>query len=472
MANPGRPRGLRGKATAKRKSAQIARPARPGEGMKLHNIETTLPVGRRARPAWPAIAVALTGVAGCAGPPDAARGAIELQLVGQAPSGSTYRLRHAHIIVTGADTSRVWDTEDAPDRTSLSDDVPVGDYTATLAPGWDLERLDGGSATPVEARLISTNPAAFVVTAQHRTTVPLRFHVDTEDIDLSQGYDVVVTVEESKPQLIIVSDENNFFDGGRLRVYAGDADGDAAPLRTIGGPATTLRVPQGVTVANNEIIVCDDETRAVDFFPVAASGDVVPTRQITGDALDDSGCLDVAVVGDELYVLGFDALHVFPLGASGEVSPRRSVTDISSARFLSVDRDALYISSSDGDVVSYALPLAAGATPVRTLTSQCPGGVAAGEGELVVGDLCDHLINTYAATADGEAAPLRVLAGSRTRIDGPFQMQRFRGDLYVADVFAQQVLIFPDTATGNVVPARTLRGPHTGLAFPHGVVVR
>ena len=193
-----------------------------------------------------------------------------------------YRLRHAVITVTGAGVSRIWNTEDDPSRTSLSENVPAQDYAAALAPGWNLERIDGASATPVAAALASANPAPFTVMPHQRTTVPLRFHVDADVVDMSQGYDIVLTVEESPPQLIIVGNIDDDFESGRITVHQARASGDAAPLRTIAGPLTTLVFPIVITVTDDEIIVCDGNTNAIDVFPINASGNVAPIRQIVG----------------------------------------------------------------------------------------------------------------------------------------------------------------------------------------------
>ena len=73
----------------------------------------------------------------------------------------------------------------------------TGDYSALLGPGWHLERIDGSTATPVVATLISENPVAFTVMAHQRTDVPVRFRVDTEVVDMTQGYDIVLTIEET-----------------------------------------------------------------------------------------------------------------------------------------------------------------------------------------------------------------------------------------------------------------------------------
>jgi cysteine-rich repeat protein len=56
--------------------------------------------------------------------------------------------------------------------------------------------VEGASTTAVPAELKSNNPVQFTVAEHQRTTVPLRFRVFGEDIDLSQGYDIVIDIEE------------------------------------------------------------------------------------------------------------------------------------------------------------------------------------------------------------------------------------------------------------------------------------
>jgi hypothetical protein len=106
-----------------------------------------------------------------------------------------YRLRNAIITVDGP-SSVVFNTDDDLTRTSLSANVMTGNYEAMVQSGWHLERIDGPSATPVEATLVSENPTVFIVAEHQRTTVPLRFRVQGSVVDMTQGYDIVVTIEE------------------------------------------------------------------------------------------------------------------------------------------------------------------------------------------------------------------------------------------------------------------------------------
>jgi len=74
---------------------------------------------------------------------------------------------------------------------------------------------------------------------------------------------------------------------------------DVAPLPTIAGASTTPSFPVGVAVTEDEIIVCDQRTGAIDVFPINASGDVAPIRQIVGFETEIGPCNDVAVVNGE-----------------------------------------------------------------------------------------------------------------------------------------------------------------------------
>jgi hypothetical protein len=416
----------------------------------------------------------LGAIPSCGAPGEPAQGTVAVNLVGQAPSGAVYRLRHAVITVTGPDLTRIWNTDDDPDRTSLSANVLAGEYSASVAPGWQLERIEGMSATPVVAQLVSDNPVSFLVSPQARTTVPLRFHVDTDVVDLSQGYDIVITVEESSsPQIIVVTNVNNF-QSGSITVHAGNANGDVAPLRTIEGPLTTLLFPGGVTVTDDEIVVCDAGIGAIDFFPINASGNVAPTRQIVGLDSGVAGCVDVAVYNGDVYVAQLDDILVFPITANGDATPTHRISGFSLGEFFAIDRGELYMTDwNAGEVEVFSLPLTDDAAPTRSISSRCPLGITTGDGELFVSDGCAFFgaINVYPETASGEVTPLRTLGGDLTGMEAPEQIKRFKGQLYMADIDVDRVFIYADTAAGNVPPVRSIGGSHTGIVTPIGIAV-
>jgi DNA-binding beta-propeller fold protein YncE len=112
-----------------------------------------------------------------------------------------------------------------------------------------------------------------------------------------------------------------------VSVYDGDANGDAAPLRTIQGPTSQLDWPMGVAVdeVNNEIIVANNGDNSVLIFARPARGDARPRRVIRGPLTGIKGPMGIAIAKDEIWVANFGdhTALVFPRLAAGNVAPRR-----------------------------------------------------------------------------------------------------------------------------------------------------
>jgi hypothetical protein len=419
--------------------------------------------------------LAMLGSAGCLAVEDDQLGTIGLELVGQAPSGAVYRLRDAVITVQGPTTTTIWNTEDAPDRTSLSESVVVGDYAASVQAGWRLERLDGSMATPVAAQLASDNPVLFTVTPLQRTNVPLQFRVNAEVLDMSQGYDIVVSVEESLPLLAVTS---ALFDGSGalpgVGVFAASANGNVSPIRAISGFVSGLLSPTGVAVAGDQLIVADRPLSVINFYPITATGEVTPTRQIGGGLTGLSSPLALAVFEGEIYVAQSGGpVVVFPLSGTGDISPSRMLFPPGSMQSLAVDRGRLYVLSSSAIMV-YPTTAAGFPQPERTIFPGnvfCARGILVRGDEIFVTDGCGAGVSVYPATADGFVSPLRVIAGGRTGLDNPAGIARFGDELYVSGAFPSSVRVFPIQASGDVFPTRAITGAQTDLTFPHGVFV-
>jgi len=69
-----------------------------------------------------------------------------------------------------------------------------------------------------------------------------------------------------------------------ITVYAEDAKGDAAPVRTIQGPKTQFNWPTGLALdlALDELYVANDGGSSILVFDASASGDIAPLRVIKG----------------------------------------------------------------------------------------------------------------------------------------------------------------------------------------------
>jgi DNA-binding beta-propeller fold protein YncE len=82
-------------------------------------------------------------------------------------------------------------------------------------------------------------------------------------------------------------------------------------------------------------------------------------------------------------------------------------------------------------------------------------------------------LNIYARAASGNAAPLRVIKGPRTRLNWPSHVaiHEERGEIFVANDADDAVLVFRTSDSGDVAPTRMIKGRRTRMKNPTGVAV-
>lgn len=91
--------------------------------------------------------------------------------------------------------------------------------------------------------------------------------------------------------------------------------------------------------------------------------------------------------------------------------------------------------------------------------------------EIVVPQQFGQAILIFKGSARGEAPPIRVIQGSRTRITA---MDRLAVDPYNNEIYVPEgdrVLVFDREANGNVAPKRILGGPNTGFTAAGSVAI-
>ena len=83
--------------------------------------------------------------------------------------------------------------------------------------------------------------------------------------------------------------------------------------------------------------------------------------------------------------------------------------------------------------------------------------------EILVPGWYNFSILTFAADADGDAAPVRQIMGPRTQMQNPqaLAIDAVHGEIFVPQ--GRRILVFDRDADGDVAPIRTLEGPDTGL---------
>jgi len=147
---------------------------------------------------------------------------------------------------------------------------------------------------------------------------------------------------DSKNKLLFVNNWGSFTtesmtSGGRsdsasITIYAMDAQGDTAPLRTIQGPKTQLEWPGTMAFDpdSGDLYVANDNGQSLLVFHGRNdNGDVVPSRIITGNktGLSYPVGLTIDTKNKELWAvnLGNSSVTVYPLDANGNVPPVRKI---------------------------------------------------------------------------------------------------------------------------------------------------
>jgi len=228
---------------------------------------------------------------------------------------------------------------------------------------------------------------------------------------------------------------------------------DEAPTRVLGGAATGLSAPRGVTYDTNGILyvagssmttlngynppnTCPNGNEAPDFTDiVATSGFGVATAPSGNVSVACHGCATAILSGNQRRPDApstFDAVMTFAPGASGS-------------------------------------PVATLAGASTQLAS--PEGIAYDSvGNLYVANFTTSTINVYfPAHQNGQFAPDRQITAGTSGLSGPRGIALDAADnLYVASFNSNTVLVYASGANGAAVPTRTF----TGLNQPWGIAIR
>ena len=303
----------------------------------------------------------------------------------------------------------------------------------------------------------------------------------------------------------------SFATNGTVRTFADGADGDVAPIATLGGPMSQINTPSSLAFdpAALEIFVGDFSGARVRVFGVRGNGDRPALRSFTSGSLGQPRQLVVDTAHDEVIVIALlSFVNTFPRNANGSVAQVRSIsweglsgsqtrlTNPSGLALLPAT-DELAVGDfeqtgpgvSDGEILFFPRTQNGGAAPVRdikgpaTLLASYIGDLSfdASRGELYALAITqtmssnDWRIVVFDAAASGNAMPLRVIEGPATQLtdaqgigyDPVTERLWVTAGQFGAD---GRLLAFPRLANGNVAPTAVVTGAATGLVTASGVL--
>jgi hypothetical protein len=219
------------------------------------------------------------------------------------------------------------------------------------------------------------------------------------------------------------------------------ADGDVPPSRVLRGPQTTILGPLGLALdlIHDELVVVSYKTSnggSISIFSRTASGDVPPLRTIQGPLTGFNRPQSVAIdfARDELILTNsfFDSpaslgeILFFPRLASGNTAPSRTITGPNTSLcnpiglFFDALHDTVVVSNSDASgaacgrsVATFAATAVGNAVPVRKIG---PGPLCAlnnSEGVAVTTtiDCSDPLVPAGRPCDDGNVCTLNDTCG-------------------------------------------------------------
>jgi DNA-binding beta-propeller fold protein YncE len=294
-----------------------------------------------------------------------------------------------------------------------------------------------------------------------------------------------------------------------LRAFADDANGDVAPLRSLGGATSSLTSPVGGTFEPIEgvIYVADFWGQAVRVYPAWAEGDVAPLRVLDSPRVGQPRSVVVDGVHDELITTNSGCcVAEYARASSGDVPPLRwlqwgglpgSVTQMNYPSSLAYLPATDEVAAADSDIASPFLPKVLifgradeGNSAPRRVIQGDQTGLGAWVGGLAWDAASQVLfaatyvqnadsshsgrIVVFDASADGNVAPLRTIEGALTGLDASgtgypvgLAIDPLHHHLIVGiqdqQALGNKLLVFDLDAVGNVAPLQVIGGVQTGM---------
>lgn len=294
-----------------------------------------------------------------------------------------------------------------------------------------------------------------------------------------------VAIDTEQGEVFMANDKESA--GASILVYPtqfAPTDRIMEPRRRIAGPNTDLGMVCGLALSpqHGELYSVSGETGTLNVFSLRGNGDVPPVRRLDGIIPRANAGVYLDAANDELWIT---TEHVNRLSAYR----RTFEEDDEPLRFIQgpntrlADPHGVYVDPKTNEIFvtnhgNWRETLT-GEGETRgpdSLTRTSLGYNVPGRALPLgpsTGKFLPASITVHSRTANGDAAPLRVIQGPRTRLNQPDGITRdpVTAEILVANTGDDSVLFFAPDAAGDVAPVRVLRGSNTKLKGPVGVSI-
>lgn len=229
-----------------------------------------------------------------------------------------------------------------------------------------------------------------------------------------------------------------------VTTYAAGATGDTGPVTDLNGYSTGLATPYGVAIAaSGDIYVTNaggsSYATSVTEYPAGSNGNAAPIATISGAATTLYQPAAIAVdassyvyVSNGLAASSGGWIAVFSPNSNGNIAPARLIqggsTGLNGPTGIALDASGnLYVCNHFGNSVTvYAAGSNGNVTPSRTIGGSktglnAPRGIVVdSNGYVYVANSGTPSITVYANAVSGNVAPIRTIAGSNTGLNQPY----------------------------------------------------
>ena len=278
---------------------------------------------------------------------------------------------------------------------------------------------------------------------------------------------------------VVMTDENLF----QVLVYDRTANTPPSasmtePKRMLGGEQTKIEFQCGLYIdpASGDIYAVNNDTiDTLTIFNRQARGDVPPTREL----YTPHGTFGIAVDEDAqemfLTIQHDSAVVVYKKDAVQEDAPIRLIqgdrTKLADPHGIAVDtKNGLLYVTNHGSVSSrYTDRDSEGSLGRGGDKPNWPRGQ-----DVAIPGSGRHegpSVTVYQKNAQGDVAPVRIIAGDKTRFDWPtgIAVDPDHDELFITNDNGDEILVFRASASGDVAPIRVLKGPQTLIENPTGL---